>query len=375
MNYGSNIFKQKFIDYIPLHSSIGGVEGIAFILPHSPSPSAKTPHRVYLKKMLLAETVTDILPEWAFFVKCVINVNDLRPTASREGFYEDASLIATRSALGQCLKDYLVKLSQSDRPKLEKLISLHFLAIKALAVHDNEFYRLIIDWLPFETSLGRMTLTDYEGQNSVIRYVSTCDQFRQIAGVAASQNICVINGGYVYDDKLLAKLPQVFTNRLVEKVEPSTLTSNFEDLTLAERETVFQLIKIADLVLQPFKCSVQMKKFLPHDLPALYSTGEEGTWQRSILQSQEIASNHWSNILDNLNSNTAHSTYAELCLNFNNSLISKLSKLENTQVLKVAIEMLYAQSLLLGHHPLSSQEIQLLNKGLLELIKLGISDR
>ena len=324
--------------------------------------------------MLLAETVTDILPEWAFFVKCVINVNDLRPTASREGFYEDPKLLATRSALGQCLKDYLVKVSQSDRSKLEKLISLHYLAIKALAVYDDEFYQLTIDWLPFETSLGRMTLADYCQQNQIIRYVATCDQFRQIAGVAASQNICVINGGYVYDNELLAKLSQIFPTRVVEKVEATTLTSNFEDLTLEERETVFKLIKTADLVLQPFKCAVQIKKFLPKDLPALYSTGEEGTWQRSLVQSQEIADNHWSNLLDSLHSESATSSYGELCLNFNNSLINKLAKVEKTQVLKLVIEMLYAQSLLLGHHPLSSQEMKILNTGLIDLIELSVAN-
>jgi HSP90 family molecular chaperone len=40
----------------------------------------KKTHRVYLKNMLLAEQTEGLLPDWAFFVKCVVNARDLRPT-------------------------------------------------------------------------------------------------------------------------------------------------------------------------------------------------------------------------------------------------------------------------------------------------------
>ena len=58
--------------------------------------------------MLLSEEPDNLLPDWAFFVKAVVNVNDLRPTASRESFYEDDKLDEARTALGGCLRDYLV---------------------------------------------------------------------------------------------------------------------------------------------------------------------------------------------------------------------------------------------------------------------------
>ena len=38
-------------------------------------------------------------------------------------------------------------------------------------------------------------------------------------------------------------------------------------------------------------------------------------------------------------------------------------------MLRRVIEMLYVQALLLGHHPLTAQEMQLLNEGLLDLIE------
>jgi molecular chaperone HtpG len=372
LDFGLQNLEVSAFDYIPLKSSLGGVEGIAFILPYAPSPAAQSTHRVYLKNMLLSEKVTDLLPDWAFFVKCIINVRDLRPTASRESFYEDATLAAVRGILGECIKSYLLELSQNQPDRFQQLISLHCLAIKALAIHDDEFYRLLINLLPFETSMGRMTLADYRQHSSVIRYVATVDQFRQISGVADSQSICIINGGYVYDLELLEKLPHIFPEIAVERVDSSALIQEFTELTFPEREQAFNFIRVADLVLQPFKCSAEIRKFLPQELPSIYSLGNEGNFQRSLLQSKEVANPLWSSVLSGFESQSSQKQYAQLCFNWNNPLIHKLIKVENLDSLKLSIQILYAQALLLGHYPLSAQEMKLLSQGLLQLIERGI---
>lgn len=373
--YGRQVFGRDFFDCIPLHSESGGIEGIALVLSEPPSPAAKMTHRVYLKNMLLSEQISELLPDWAFFVKCIVNVRDLRPTASRETLYEDAALMAAREALGQCLRDYLVNLAQTDRARLERLISLHYLAIKALAVHDDEFYRLFIDFLPFETSLGRMTLGEYRQHYETVRYVPTLDQFRQVAQVAAAQSTCAINGGYVYDLELLEKLPSVFPEMAIARLDASDITQEFEELDFREREETFDFVRLADVVLQEYKCAARLKRFSPRDIPALYSTDESGNFRRSLHQTQEIASPHFSSLLGSLDVSSGNEPYAQLCFNYNNPLVVKLAYLKELPVLKLAIEILYVQALLLGHHPLTSQEMQLLNSGLLSAIELAIGDR
>jgi molecular chaperone HtpG len=374
LDFGLKNLEVSAFDYIPLKSSLGGVEGIAFILPYAPSPAAQSTHRVYLKNMLLSEKVTDLLPDWAFFVKCIINVRDLRPTASRESFYEDATLAAVRGILGECIKSYLLELSQSQPDRFQQLISLHCLAIKALAIHDDEFYRLLINLLPFETSMGRMTLADYRQHSSVIRYVATVDQFRQISGVADSQSICIINGGYVYDLDLLGKMPDIFPDIAIERVDSSALIQEFTELTFPEREQAFNFIRVADLVLQTFKCSAEIRKFLPQELPSIYSLGNEGNFQRSLLQSKEVANSLWSSVLSGFESQSSQKQYAQLCFNWNNPLIQKLINVDNLDSLNLSIQILYVQALLLGHYPLSAQEMKLLNQGLLQLIERGIEN-
>lgn len=373
LRFGRKLFDdEEFFDVIPLRSEVGDVNGAAFVLSYSPSPTAKGRHRVYLKNMLLSESSENLLPNWAFFVTCVVNTNDLRPTASRESFYEDETLAQTRDSLGRALRDYLIRLKDSDPARLQNLVSLHFRSIKALAAYDDAFFEIFVDLLPFETSLGRMTLGEFRAEHDVVRYVPNIDTFRQIAQVASSQGLGIINAGYSYDEDLLRKLPSVFPETRVEKVDSTDLAESFVDLNMDERQTVFEFVTVADLVLQPFKCRAEVKRFDPVELPALFLAGDEVQFLRSIEQSKEVSDEHWSSILNNLAQSGNDDAYATLCFNFQNPLVRRMAQLEDRKMIRLAVQMLYVQSLLMGHHPLNSKEMALLNTGLLDLIELGL---
>ncbi|OWK46667.1 HSP90 family protein [Fimbriiglobus ruber] len=373
MDFGRETFDvPNFLDAIPLRAKSGDVDGVAYVLPYAASLAAKRTHRVYLKNMLLSETAENLLPDWTFFVKAVVNANDLRPTAARESFYEDDRLAAARDELGVCLRRYLVELAEKDPRKLDRLIALHGLAIKALATQDEDFYKMVIDWLPFETSEGEMTFGEYRKQHDVVRYVPTVDQFRQVARVAQAHGLAVVNAGYTYDAELLARAEEL-VGVPTEKLDPSTLTHTFDELSLPEQEQTAEFLRAAETVLKPFRCEPEVKKYRPKELPALYTTTGEGRFFRSLEQSKEIANPLWSGVLDNLSKKErTPSAFAQLCFNFENALVRRLTTVRDRAVLHRSIQMLYLQSLLLGHHPLSGKEMQLLNDGLLALIEWGI---
>ncbi len=327
--YGRLAFGTEFLDAIPLKSRVGGVDGVAFVLPYSPSLASKRTNRVYLKGMLLSEDAEGLLPNWAFFVKCIVNADALRPTASREAFYEDDDLEATREALGNVLRDYLVGLAARDPAKLQKLIALHDLSIKGLALHDDDFYRLFIDWLRFETSMGTMTLGEYREQFGTVLYVPDLDRFRQVARVASAQGICLINAAYTHDADLLARLPFVVEGAESEAVDPASLTQTLEDLSIEDRDEIFPLIALADRVLQPFKCSAEAKRFLPEELPTLYSTAKDAEFRRSLERSKEVADPLWSSVLESmLGDDEVSAPYAQLTFNGRNPLVRKIARID-----------------------------------------------
>ncbi len=370
--YGREVFGQDFIDCIALKSAAGDVDGVAFVLPASPNFHAKQKHRVYLKHMLLSESAENLLPEWAFFVKCVVNANGLRPTASRESFYEDGTLSQAREALGGALRRYLMDLAKDDPRALQRLIGLHGLSVKALALDDDDFYRLVSGWLTFETSLGMMTLADYRRAYPTVRYVSTLDAFRQVARVAAAQGLCILNAAYTHDTALLEKLPRVFPEARVEPFSAAELPQSFEELTPQERDAMAPLLGLAGRVLEPFGCEVEAKRFLPREVPTLYSEDGAGAFRRDARRAQEESDDLYGSVVEGLMAAAGGEERALLVLNHHNPVVRRLAKVEDRELMKLSVEMLYVQALLLGQRPLNAKEMALLNQGLLGLIAAGL---
>lgn len=372
--YGKSKWGIDFIDAIPLYSEIGEAKGIAYILPYAVNLQSKRKHRVYVKQMLLSEKVEKIMPDWSFFVTCIINVNHLRPTASREDFYEDALLDIVKQDLGNCIKQYLRQLAKQNSPLLRQIIRVHYSSLKLLALEDDELYRLFIDWLPFETSLGQMTMGEIRQQSQVVYYTPSVDEFRQIRKVAKAQSCCVINGGYMNDVELIEKLKHVFPDTKVERIDPSLFLHGFTDLTLDEREQAHRFIKIANETLKMFRCSAEMKKFQPYDLPALYTTSEEGMFLRMAEQSKEQAHPMLASIIEQVATKRVKKEIAQLCFNYENPIIQKAINIEDENLCRLVVEMLYVQSLLLGHYPLRQHEMSLLNNGLIHLMERSLNN-
>ncbi len=123
-----------------------------------------------------------------------------------------------------------MRLSTTKPHRLTEFLSIHHLGVKALAMHDDEMLRLVERWWPMETNVGRMTLADFRERYGVVRYSASTDQFRQLAAVAAAQDIALINAGYTYDTELIERLAQVEPSAVVERLDPSDLATRFEPL-------------------------------------------------------------------------------------------------------------------------------------------------
>jgi len=133
----------------------------------------------------------------------------------------------------------------------------------------------------------------------------------------------------------------------------------------------------ADAVLRPFRCAADVRRFEPAELATLYSTDPDAALYRAADQNRELDQTALTGAADSLlgtNAGDAASAvgkrpYAQLVFNFNNPLVRKLARVRDRAALTQCLQMLYVQSLLLGHHPLSAKEMALLNGGLTSLIE------
>jgi molecular chaperone HtpG len=370
LRYGRRVLGRDFLDAIVLRAEAGGIDGVAFVLPEPANLVARRSHRVYLKDMLLSEAADNLLPDWAFFVKAVVNARELRPTASRESFYEDERLAAARDELGSCLRKYLLRLAERESKRFEHFLSVHSLALKALAAEDEECYRTFIDWLPFDTSQGRLTGGELRRRGGTIRYVDDVAQYEQMLGVASAQGILLVNAGYVYEAELIAQLPHVFHDVQVELVEPAELVHDLQELDAQEQLRLQDLLAAAEQVLRRFRCMAEVRKFLPAEVPCLYLAGSEARFLRSLEQAREVADPLFAGVLGSIASRHEGAS-ARVCLNLRNPLVQRLAQMADSAGRRHCLEVLYVQALLHARQPLSTAELALLSDGLVGLMEWG----
>ena len=155
LDYGTKVFQSSALDAFPIRTEHGRIEGVLYVLPFRTQFSVRNSHKVYLKRMLLSEDDCNLLPSWAFFIRCLVNADGLLSTASRESFVSNDSLKDARKEIGVAIKEYLRALVQNNRSVFNKILDVHHFHIKAIASEDNELLRLFMDYLPFETNKFR----------------------------------------------------------------------------------------------------------------------------------------------------------------------------------------------------------------------------
>ncbi|MCF2716947.1 HSP90 family protein [Paenibacillus sp. UKAQ_18] len=377
LDLGYRLMGERFSDFIPLRTASGRTGGIAFILPRSVNLNSKRLHRVYLKHMLVSDKAENVLPEWAFFIKSLIWTDELQPTASREYFYENEQLDDVRSELGTCIREELLRMAQYEPDRLQHWIRLHELSMKALAVEDDEFLRIMYRWFSFESTFGRRELKELirEADGLPLHYTSTVDEYRQITHVAAAQSMLVINGGYIYDSDILERLHWIDPNLQTERLSPEEVSLSFTGLTQEERESYYGVLRVMDAALQPMRCRAELKRFEPASLPVLYTISQDALTLRSMENTVEETTSLFSNVLDSLKAGVQqNSGYSTLYFNLNNPVVARILEATDTQMVTAATEMMYVNALMMGHYPMNRSELGLMNRSVLHFINWGLGN-
>ncbi|MDF2938820.1 MAG: hypothetical protein K0Q90_4193 [Paenibacillaceae bacterium] len=364
LSFGERLFEEEFLEAIPVRTA--HLEGVAYILPYETASTVKNGQRIYLKQMLLTERGDRLLPSWAFFLRCFLNTKGLRPTASREDFYEDDALEEARGEFAEAVSRHLARLAAEDPERLQRIVQVHFQALKSMAVWDDELFGLFIDYLPFETSEGRMSgavLKESAGAD----YAASLEKFRQLKPIFMAQGRLLVNAGYTHDRELLEKLRNQCGLPLYPLSEEGLGTA-LEEPAPGDRSLAAALERAANRGLAQFDCRAEVRRFLPADLPALYSMSDEVRFLRDVKKAQDMSSGVFSDALSSLLSGIAQKPVAVLYLNLNCPLVRRLGAKQDPELLVSVARILYIQSMLAGGYPLHGQEMQIMSGELLKLI-------
>lgn len=368
------------LDVIEIDVPGTGTRGVAYVLPFAPAPGTRQSHQVYLGRMLLNERLPELLPDWAFFVRCVLNTEGLSPTASREQLIDDSSLEFTRDEIGRILRRWILQQATANPVQFAQFLAVHHLALKVIALEDDDLAAAVLPHLAVETSAGTMTLGELAGRFGSIRYTKTVDEFRQIAAVASAESP-VVNGGYTYEVEVIRRMPHILAGVRVEQLRVTDVLDELAYPALDQREKAQALEARSSAVLADRQCEVVARVFQPHSLNALYVADPEvfRAWERN--RASKVAPKMWADLLgdvdDMAHEQRANSGAAEpasrLCLNWASPLVQHLSQLGDPLVFDRSIKLLYAQALLTGHHPLQGADRTLLNDAMTDLIHLSVT--
>lgn len=370
--YGKELFNIDFLDCFFLRSDAGEIDGVAYIMPYKVQfTGSSKQHKIYLKRMYMCEQASNLLPEWTSFVKCVINTNALRPTASRESLMDDDVMKQSKKELSACFKDYLKVLMLKDVEKLSEIIRIHHIYIKALAVEDNELLKLFIDYIPFETNKGYLPFLSMKTYDDVIYYTPSLDDFRQIRRIAGSQGKTVINAAYSFETDLIQKVKIIFPEIKIEKITPKDIIDALGDVIVSEDERYKRFEERADQLLKPFYCKAQLKQFEPSDTPAIYVANDEAMSNKN-LQNLANTSNPFAGTLHNFIKKEEN--MPALCFNKDNEIVQNLIQVDDDVMFESITHIMYVQALMLGGYPVNKKEMTVFNDALYQLLIMGMSD-
>lgn len=368
LSIGKTFLGEEFLDCFRLRSESGLFSGIAYVLPYPVSASAHNMHRIYLKNMLLTESGEKLLPEWAFFIRCIINTDRLTPTSSREDFYEDDLLEKAKQELSDCIEDYFTRLDIENENMLYKIVRIHDLAVRSVLASSDGLDDVLLPYILFETSMGEMSGRTIMHFGTIAFYTTDVDRFRQLAPLYAQRGTLLINAGYVYESAILLKLAGKSRKTDIERLTGNDIDLMLDEPSCADTEGAQQLIDIADEVLKSYNCRASLKEFMPEDIPALYDLSEAAYNARQIKRSKENANPVFSSVLSSLEKGMKD-TSTTLYLNASNKIIQGLIEQDNYEKISCYTEIIYVQSLLSGHFPLLHNEMKALSENLYRLME------
>lgn len=357
---------------VPVHVPSAGLSGVALILGNPTHTGRRPGSRVYLKGMLLGDEMTGLLPEWAFFVRLVVDTTTLRPTASREALYDDDLLADTRAALGEQIRRWLGRLAASEPARMNDFLGIHHVAAKAMALADDEMLAILLPLLPFQSNVGDTTLPELLERTDTIYVTRTNDDFHQIAQVAAGQGMAVVNGGYVYEYELLLKTPTVLPGTQVLTVTPDDLDAHIRTVDSERTSAVAWPLEQMRDALDRLDVDLELRGFSPSTLPALYLDSATAQERRERREVADTADDTWAAILGAFDD--GGSSRARLLLNDDNSTVQRLLGVRDPALAAIGIESLYTRALLMGHHRLRPADLAAMDRSFLGLLDRAIGD-
>lgn len=316
---------------------------------------------IFVRKMLVKEGDTSLLPTWAKFVRGVVDSPDLSPTAGRDNInQENTAFKVIQAELGAKIIERLEYLAENRPDKFSYINQWHHDHLKGMAMVNEDFFGQVADLLLFETNQGDVSLQRYipmnpliDGRNPIY-YFSHYDSAAQYYRMANEKGLVVINAGRNYDEELLEKYGEHHPEVTLEKLNVLDKGIFFDELSTEERLQFRRLEERMSYHLNHdlgLNIVLNTKLYDPKAVPAVIIETEVSKTDRELQELLNTPSLRM-NFGDAFRSiqERIHNRPMQLALNGRNTLIQLLSKANlDSNVTATVMTLLYNNALIYSH--------------------------
>lgn len=253
---------------------------------YMPSGQASGRMDLYQARMCIRTNDSELLPEWACFVRGIVDCEDLQPTAARDNILRDEAYAALRERLSEIIIAALLDLATRNRPRFLQLCDWHHDAIKGMAVRHPVFGAAVMEQLPFETHQGSLTFADYLSRQPLIDgkqplYFFTHDaDANQFYLLCQARGLLAINAGRPFDETLLRRYAGQHSDTIeLKPLDRLNEPSFYQRLEAQEQRAYVRLEQAMDhaLAAQKIQVKTQVRRFEPATLSAVLLAGQRTT--------------------------------------------------------------------------------------------------
>jgi hypothetical protein len=168
-------FGETPLDIIPLRfEKPVWIAGALYVTPQRvPGFNGDSVVTVTVRRMVISRRIQGLLPQWASFLRGVLELNDCSPTASREDLVKDGTFERVKSVLEDRLYTHFERLAKEEPARLEAILAYHRYTLAGAALDEERLRALLWKTYRFPTSKGPLTFEAILDQSEADPIVET----------------------------------------------------------------------------------------------------------------------------------------------------------------------------------------------------------
>jgi hypothetical protein len=155
-------FGETPLDVIPVRRERPtSLSGALYVTPRrTPGFAGDSVVTATVRRMVISRKIQGLLPEWAPFLRGVLELNDCTPTLSREDLVRDEAFERARTTLEAVLYEHLEALAGTDPTRLESVLAWHRYTLAGAALTERRLRDLLRRTYRLPTSQGALTFDE-----------------------------------------------------------------------------------------------------------------------------------------------------------------------------------------------------------------------